>query len=122
MLVGYLIPLFILMSANAHTEASAQRQAKEVFFIRNQASKIKMFIGKTADFELNKLLETVSDNMHASPSRSGGVAASVEASITMKVCELEMAVVEERIDDAKKLCKELTYLIEERKRVLSLNY
>lgn len=120
--LAYLVPFFVLMAANAHTEASSARQAKEVFFIKNQASKLKMLIGRIADPELNKLLETASDNMHASPSRSGGVAQAVESSITMKVCEVEMAVIEQRVDDAKKSCRELTYLIEERKRVLSLNY
>ena len=122
LLTIYLVVFFTLMFANSHTEASAKRQAKEVFFIKNQASKLKMLIGRIADPELNKALETVADNMHASPSRSGGVAASVESSITMKVIDIEMAINEDRADDAKKGCRELGYLIEERKRILSINY
>ena len=118
----YLGVLFTVICANSHTEQSAARQAKESFFIKNQASKIKLLIGRIADPELNKLLETVSDNMHASPSRSGGAAASVESSITMKVIEVEVAVNDARADDAKKSCRELGYLIEERKRILTLNY
>ena len=117
----YLFLFFTLSFTNAHTEASAKRQTGEVFFIRNQASKLKMLMGKIEDAELNKLLEITSDNMNASPTRSCGAAGSVEASITMKVCEIEMAVNEERPDDAKKSCKELTYLIDERKRIISMN-
>lgn len=122
-LVAIYLGIFLtVMFANTHTEQSAARQSKEAFFIKNQASKIKMLIGRIADSELNKLLETTSDNMHASPSRSTDAAVSVEASITMKVIEVEMAVIEERTDDAKKSCRELYYLIEERKRILSINY
>lgn len=118
----YLGVLLSVMFANTHTEQSAARQAKEVFFIKNQASKLKLLIGRATDSELNKLLESVSDNMHTSPSRSGGAAVSVESSITMKVIEIEMAVNESRIDDAKKCCRELSYLIDERNRILSINY
>lgn len=118
----FLVPFFMLMFANSHTDASAKRQAKEVFFIKNQASKLKMLMGRIADSELDRALENVADNMHSSPSRSGGVAAQVEASITMKVMEIEMAINEARADDAKRGCRELTYLIEERTRVLKLNY
>ena len=118
----YLVAFFTLMYANSHTENSSKRQSREVFFIKNQASKIKMLIGRVSDGELNKLLETASDNMHASPSRSNENAAMVEASINMKVCEIEMAINEGRVDDAKKSCRELGYLIEERKRILSISY
>ena len=118
----YLGVFLALMFANTHTESSSARQAKEVFYIRNEASKLKMLIGRASDAELNRLLETASDTIHSGPSRSGGNAASVEASITMKVMEIEMAINEARVDDAKKSCRELVYLIEERKRILSLGY
>lgn len=122
LLVAYLIPFFTLFGVNAHTTESAKRQAKEVFFIKNQASKVKMLVGRAQDAELAKLLEIASDNMHASPSRSSENAAMIESSITMKVCEIGMAMDEDRIDDAKKTCRELGYLIEERNRILSLGY
>lgn len=122
MVAVYIVLFCTLQLANSNTDAAVARRTQEVFFIKNQASKLKMLIGRVDDKELNKLLETVSDNMHASPSRSGGVASSVEAGITVKICDIEMAVNEGRADDAKKMCKELSYLIEERKRILSINY
>ena len=122
LLCAYLIPFFTLSGANAHTNASAKRQAKEVFFIKNQASKVKMLASRAEDSELARLLEIAADNMHASPSRSSENAAMIESSITMKVCEIGMAMDEGRVDDAKKSCRELGYLIEERNRILSLGY
>ena len=118
----YLILFATLQRANAATETAVARRSQETFFIKNQASKLKMLIGRTEDAELNKLLENAMDNMHASPSKSGGVASSIEAGIAMKVCDIEMAIIDGRADDAKKMSKELLYLIDERKRILSLNY
>ena len=120
--VAYLVIFATLQLANAHTEESVSRRSAETFFVKNQASKLKMLIGRMSDKELDKLLEASADNMHASPVKSAAVAVSVEAGISMKVCEIELAINEERSEDAKKMLRELLYLIEERKRILSLNY
>ena len=122
LLTVYLVLFFTLMHANAHTEASSARQEKEAFFIRNQSSKLKLLATRASDPELVKLLETLADNMHASPSRSSQNAAMIEASISMKVCELDMAVNEGRTDDAKRTCRELSYMIDERTRILKISY
>ena len=122
MVAVYLVVFFSICMTNARTESDVARRSVENFFIKNQSSKIKSLIGRASDAELNKLLETAYDNMHASPARSSGAVASIEASITTKVCELEMAIMDNRIDDAKKSCREILYFIEERKRILSINY
>ncbi len=118
----YLAVFFTLMFANSHTESSVKRQAQETFFIKNQSSKLKLLASRATDAELARLIETMADNMHASPSRSNPNAAMVESNISMKVMEIEMAVNEGRADDAKRSCRELGYLIEERNRVLSISY
>ena len=122
LLAIYLTLFFILMKANAHTEMSSKRQSQEVFYLRDHTSKVKGMIGRLGDTELNKLLEKAADEMHSTPSRSGGAAASVESAITMKIYELDMAVMEERTEDARKACRELIYLVAERTRVLSMSY
>ena len=122
MVAIYLVLFAILQLANSNTEAAVARRSQETFFIKNQASKLKMLIGRTDDKELNQLLEAVADNMHASPSKSGGAALSIETGIAMKVCDIELAVTDGRADDAKKMLRELLYLIDERKRILSIHY
>lgn len=118
----YLAVFFTLMFANSHTESSVKRQAQDTFFIKNQSSKLKLLASRATDAELARLIETMADNMHASPSRSNPNAAMVESNISMKVMEIEMAVNEGRADDAKRSCRELGYLIEERNRVLTISY
>lgn len=122
LLLVYLVPFFTIMYANTHTESASKRQSQEAFFIKNQSSKLKLIASRATDAELVKMIMTASDNMHASPSRSNPNVAMVEANISMKVCEIEMAVNEDRVDDAKKSCRELGYLIDERNRVLSISY
>ena len=118
----YFVLLFSLMSANAHTEASEKRQAAEISYIRNSASRVKMLIGRASNSGLNKQIEKVYDNLHASPTRTNAAAASIESAIVLKVGELETAV---RAADEEKvgaIATELVYLIDERNRLIQINY
>ena len=122
LLAVYFILLFTLASFNSHTSASEARQRAEVFYIRNQASRVQMLIGKLSDSTANRKIEQAYDNLHASPTRSSAQAASVEREIAMKVGDLEHAVRENEIENATKLATELSYLVEERTRILQIGY
>ena len=122
LLAIYFMLFFSLMSVNAHTEASAARQAGEISYIRSSASRVKMLIGRAPNASLNKLIERLYDNLHASPTRTNSAATMVESSIVMKIGELESAV---RMSDAVKadaVVNELLYLVEERNRLIQINY
>ena len=119
LLVIYGIPYLALQMARAHTASSLSQNKEDTFMIRNRASKLQALIGRINDKELNKLLERCADDMYASPSESCDAALSAESDIAMKVRGVETAVAEERTDDAKVLCKEILYHIQDRNRIIS---
>ena len=118
----YFIMFFSIMSVKAHTEASAARQTREISYIRNAASRVKMLIGRTSDPALDKQIERLYDNLHSSPTRSNAAVATVETTIVLKVGELETAVRSSENDKAIAISTELMYLIDERNRLIQINY
>lgn len=122
LLAIYFILFFSLMSVNAHTDASAARQASEVSYIKSAASRVKMLIGRTPDTALNKQIERVYDNLHSSPTRSNAAVASLESTIVIKVGELESAIRTSDTATANAIVNELLYLIDERTRLIQINY
>ena len=122
LLAIYFTLFFSMMSVNAHTEASAARQASEISYIRSSASRVKMLIGRAPNANLNKMIERLYDNLHASPTRTNSAAAMIESSIVLKIGELETAVRTADAEKANATVNELIYLVEERNRLIQINY
>jgi hypothetical protein len=122
LLAIYLALFFSMLSVNQHTEASEKRQRQEVFFIRNYASRVQMLLNKLPDAQVNKKIEKAYDELHASPTRSNPQAAAIEGAIVLKIGELELAVRENRAEDAERFATDLLYLVEERNRLIQIQY
>lgn len=118
----YLFVFFSVLGVNGRSEAAAQRQAGEVFYIRNHASKVKMLMGRHIGGQLDRELEKVYDELYTSPTRSCPGAAHVEANIAVKVNELEKAMRMEEVQQAENIMYELLGLIAERNRIIKINY
>ena len=117
----YLAALLLLALANSHTKGSSSKQAKQSLFVKEASAKLKMLIGEIRDSELNRLIESNADDLHASPTRTNDAAAVTEAHIAAKVSEIQAAVAEKRTDDAKLACRELSGLIKERNLKISID-
>lgn len=122
LIAAYLIAFLSLWSANAQTNEAMETRAKEIFYIKDQASRLKMLLERTSDKELSKRLEAVYDNLHAAPTKSSPAVSAIEASIVAKIDDIEASLRDARNEDVPKLLEDLQYLIDDRSRILKNSY
>lgn len=117
----FFIAFFSMLAVNKDTERAEKRQRREVIYIKDCASRIKLLIGKIDDAELNKQMEKAYDALHASPTRSDPSVSVIEMTIQQRISELETAVRESRPQDAIKIATDILYLTENRTRMLQMS-
>lgn len=78
--------------ANEHTAEQVERREREVAYLKEVSSRVKLLLGKLSDKKANKALETLYDLLHSSPSRSTKAVESLEADIMSRLFDLEKAV------------------------------
>lgn len=100
----------------------ALRESAELHFIRREASRVKVLVGRYFDGALDARLERVYDEIHASPTKSHVSALGTENLITGRISELGRALEEGRREDAEKLIAELLSLIVERNELVKNSY
>ena len=116
----YAVLLLSNLIANEHTADSIDRQEREVAYIKDTASRIKMLMGKASDKKANKEIEKAYDLLHSSPSKSHRSVEVLEMDIKNIVSELENAVASDNVDDVLKLTKKIISTTEERNRRLKM--
>ena len=100
----------------------ALKESAELHFIRRESSRVKVLMGRYLNGKLDREIEQVYDELHASPTQSHVTALGTENLITGKISELERALTEEREEDAKKTLAELLRLIAERNEAVKNSY
>lgn len=116
---GFLI-LSVLMT-NENTEAAVARNQAETAYIRDAASRIQALENQVSDPGLRAPIDRVYYQLNSSPVRTNRNATPVEYEILNTVSELESAVYSGdgfRVNGA---CQKLTYLINERNRLIRVN-
>lgn len=116
----YAILLILNLIANENTADSIERQAGEVAYIKDAASRIKLLIGKASDKKTNKELEKAYDFICSSPSKSHRSVEVLEMDIKNIVSELENAVANDNGDEVLQLTKKIISTTEERNRRLKM--
>ena len=98
------------------------KESAELHFIRREASRVKVLIGRYFDGALDTKIEKVYDELHASPTKSHVTALGTENLITGQISELERALRDGRREDAEKCISELISLIAERNELVKNSY
>ena len=119
-LAAFFIAFFMMLSANAHTEAQAKRQTVEVGYVKSAASRIKLLVDRLNDPAASRQIERAYDTLHAAQTRSNAAVAPLEAMIVAKIGELETAVGANDAEKACALANEIISLTQERTRQLQL--
>ena len=113
MLISHLI-------ANETTADSIERHEYEVAYIKNAASKVKSYIGKSNNRIVNREIEKLYDLLHSSPTKSNVAIRSLEIEISNKINTLGDAVLSSNQENIISICGEITLLVEERNRKLRM--
>lgn len=116
----YGILLISHLIANETTADSIERHEYEVAYIKNAASKVKSYIGKSNNRRVKREIEKLYDLLHSSPTRSNATVRSLEIEITNKISVLEDFVLSNQQEHIIAMCGEITMLIEERNRKLRM--
>ena len=112
----YAAMLISNMIANENTAESIEKHEKEVAYIKNASSKVRLLVDKLPDRKANREIERVYDLLHSSPTQSDASVKSLEAEILNKVYELECAVDDGSSENAIAVSKMIVSLVEERNR------
>ena len=121
LLVIFLAAFLSVFLANVDTTKAADRQQAEVLFIREQATRVKLLIGRCMGGKLDKRLERLYDTLFSFPTRSSNNVKSLENSLALKIQALEKAVLEERVEDAELLIDEALLLLENIRSIIKNN-
>ena len=116
----YLFAFLGLQLANSYTAEAVSRQQEEVFFLKSQASRVKLLMGRMSDRQADRSVERVYDLLNSSPTRSVAEAFATEAEITDCISALESAVARDSSSDVIGLCNEIVNLTNERNQTLKL--
>lgn len=114
----FFIAFFSILAVNIHTTTSATRQQDEIYYIRNQASRIKLLMGRHMGGKLDRKLEKVYDNLFACPTHSNANTEELESEISRRIGELERAMREERAEDAVALMDDILLMLENMNRIV----
>ena len=114
----YAVILLANLLANDYTAESVQQHEKEVAYIKDAASRVKLLVGKSSDKKTNKELEKVYDLLHSSPSKSHQSVEILEADIKNVVAALEKAVAADDTNEIMRLAADIMAKTEERNRRL----
>jgi hypothetical protein len=88
----YGIILISNMIANEHTAASEERRQKEIFFIKDAISKLKIILSKIDDATIRKKVEKVLDVISTSPVKSHYELFDIEAKILESIDSLDESI------------------------------
>lgn len=114
----YAVLLLTNMIANEHTADDVEQHEKEVWFIKDTSSRVKLLLDKPTDKAANKAIEAVYDLLHSSPSKSHYSVEVLETDIKNLITELEKAVSIDATDDILSTTQKLLSATEERNRRL----
>lgn len=116
----YGILLISHLIANETTADSIERHEYEVAYIKNAASKVKSYMGKSNNRIVNREIEKLYDLLHSSPTKSNVAIRSLEIEISNKINTLGDAVLSSNQENIISICGEITLLVEERNRKLRM--
>lgn len=117
----YIVFLLMDLIADERTADSVEQHEKDVLYIKDMSSRVRLLIGKLTDKSLNKELERLYDLIYSSPSQSMPIVNNLEINITSKILELESFVRMNDEENALKICKNIEYLMEERNSIIKSN-
>ena len=118
----YIILLIVNMIANENTADSIDRHERELVFIKESSSRVKLLIGKLSDKKADKELEKLYDLIHSSPARSSESVQNIEITIVNRIIDLEYAVRSDDNENTINICKKIISLVEERNAILKSSY
>ncbi len=116
----YAVLLLSNLIANEHTADRVEQHEKEVAYVKEAASRIKLLMGKSSDKKANKEIEKAYDLIHSSPSQSHRSVEVLEAEIKNIISRLENAVENDQVDEILQLVKKVISTTEERNRRLKI--
>lgn len=116
----YLIIFFGNWIANENTADKESEHKKEIAYIKDLSSKIKILIGKSKYKTVNKQLEKLYDLLHSSPTNSNNDVNLLELEIENKINCLEMALGVKSDEEIINIISEIIHCLEERNRQLKL--
>ena len=116
----YGILLISHLIANETTADNIERHEYEVAYIKNATSKVKSYIGKSNNRNVNREIEKLYDLLHSSPTKSNVTVRSLEIEISNKIATLEDAILSSNQENIIAVCGEITLLIEERNRKIRM--
>lgn len=116
----YGILLISHLIANETTADNIERNEYEVAYIKNAASKVKSYMGKSNNRNVNREIEKLYDLLHSSPTKSNVTVRSLEIEISNKIATFEDIMLSSNQENIITLCGEITLLVEERNRKLRM--
>ena len=116
----FVVTAIIGLLVNGRTVDNVQRQEKEVAYIKDVASRLKLLQGKLTDKQANVVIENLYDLVHASPTRSSEKVLWLEEDILNKMNSLENAVYANDIEGVCLLAKGIAAKVEEHNRQLKI--
>jgi signal transduction histidine kinase len=116
----YGIVLVSHLIANETTADNIERHEYEIAYIKNGASKLKTYMGRSSNRRVNREIEKLYDLLHSSPTKSNATVRSLEIEIANKISALGDLVLSDQQESIIAMCGEITMLIEERTRQLRM--
>ena len=118
MLGIYALLLIPNLITNEQTAENIERHEREVAYIKEASSRVKLLVDKMNDKGANRVVEAVYDLLHSSPTRSHSTVKILEEEIISKVSELDLAVSSNDISKVLSISKEVIAMVEKRNRKL----
>ena len=109
---AFLAVFFTVLAANIHTTAAETKQKSEVRYVRHQASRVKVLMGRYVGGKLDRKIEKAYDLMFTSPTRSDVDTETLEWDISTKIDSLERELKAGNVYEANRILDELMVLVE----------